>query len=155
MVQHFRAGGFFTDTIGDILFMWGQIGTEDNVTHLRREFLAAGYQVTAAKTLYLAKLQIAVPGTGSGLPFILGYADNDVGLDTATARTAPVMAIGIDDTADNGLMAVQSGVEDVLDAFSDKGMVIRLAAAAKFPFFRIGGASVTYPVGIYAWCFEL
>jgi len=156
-IQHFRAGGFFTDTPADIIELWGAVGTDNNVSHLRRPHLTAGYQVTAGKTLHLVKLVIRGTGAGAGVQYLkMGYADNDVGLDTATARTAPVMAFGLDDTADNGLpflfLAASSGV--AIDPQSaDSAFVWKLAIAAKFPFLRMAGTNV--PQMIFAWCIEL
>lgn len=147
--QAFRAGGFVTDNPADILALWGKIATSGNVTHLRQAHTTTGYQVTAGKTLYLVRLYIT--STITNISSIkLGYADNDVGLDTATARTNGVMALGLDDTAENGLYPNQALPSITPVAVYD--LQWKLAAAQKFPFIRalISGGQFTF----LAWCVE-
>lgn len=147
--QAFRAGGFVSDNPADILTLWGKIATTGNVTHLRQAHTTTGYQVTAGKTLYLVRL-----ATWSNITNIsaikLGYADNDVGLDTATARTNGVMALGLDDTAENGYYPNQ-GLPTTTPMVIDD-LFWKLAAAQKFPFIRavLSSGSFTFT----AWCVE-
>lgn len=69
------------------------IGVAARYSTLRAPFGTAGYQVTAGKTFRIlaVRLQNLVSGTGA-TNCGWGYADNDVGLSTATVPTTPVAA---------------------------------------------------------------
>jgi len=155
MTQFFRSGGLASDVLADFINLWGKISAEDNVTHLRKNFTTVGYQVTAGKTLYLVKLVTFINTAGANFGGTkIGYADNDVGLDTTTARTSPVMAFGEDSTDDQGWPTPGFGSSLVnMLRLADHGMVWPIAAATKFPFARIS-ASSTLPASVFAWCIE-
>lgn len=157
-VQNYRLGGMATDTVSDLIFLWGQVTTSANVTHFRKAFTTAGYQVTSGKTLYVARARILRGGnTSSTICVKFGYADNDVGMDTATARTNPVMAWGIDDTSNNGYI-FNPGVEFGASGRPPEGdaagfqTVFPLAVSTKYPFARVPSDGVV--TGIALWCFE-
>lgn len=163
MTQFFRSGGFGADAITDFIFLWGKVTTTGNVTHLRKHFATAGYQVTAGKTLYLVKFRVFPMAAGDQVNNVkVGYADNDVGLDTTTARTNPVMAFGIDDTNNNGLptWGSISTYPTGLTTHGDDsfGFIWPIAAASKFPFVRAArqeGGSNNPNDSIFAWCIEV
>jgi hypothetical protein len=160
-VQFFRAGAFGTDVITDFIVLWGKVSVDNNVTHLRKFHATSGYQVTAGKTLHLVKLRYSFDFSSTfSVALKMGYADNDVGLDTATARTNPVMAFGLDDTSKNGITEVVSYgsagmvVDGLKDA--DHAFVGPLSVASKFPFARVNsGAFASSGIfSIFAWCIE-
>jgi len=125
-----RSGEVAVDLLTDLIPLYGFIATDGNVTHLRLAHTTVGYQVTAGKTLYLVRM--LVMGTGVAGWWKLGYADNDVGYNTATARTNPVMALGTDDTGLNGIYRQPDSI---------LSMIWKLSIAAKFPFLRRVGAT--------------
>lgn len=135
----------------DIIQLYGFIATDGNVTHLRLPHTTAGYQVTASKTLYLVRM--VVLGSGVNGWWKLGYADNDVGYNTATARTNPVMAIGTDDTNNNGMLRPAESLASVGLPNGLQPMFWKFAIAQKYPFLRRVGATPNDTV--MCWCVEL
>jgi hypothetical protein len=151
-VKFYRTGEYVSDVITDVIQLWGKISASGNVTHFRAPFSTAGYQVTAGKTLYIVKMRPI--GENNPTWIKLGYADNDVGLDTTTARTNPVMAIGVDGTAKDGWytdIPNGSGLGDL--AVPGFGMLWKLAIATKFPFAR--ALPTIDGQGIQLWCVEV
>jgi hypothetical protein len=153
-IQNFRAGGFVTDTPSNILFFHAQIDTTGNVSHFRKSFTTVGYQVTAGKTLWISKIIITRTLNATVTSSLkIGYADNDVGQNTATARTNAVMAVGSDITGNDGWAfndnhRSDSGFWELTDPFP-------AAIGTKYPFLRLvlgAGASVT---GFLIWGFEV
>ena len=146
-----RSGEIAVDTLTDIIQLYGFIATDGNVTHLRLPHTTAGYQVTAGKTLYLVRMLIL--GTGVNGWWKLGYADNDVGYNTGTARTNPVMAIGTDDTGNNGMLRPAESLASVGLTQNLQHLLWKLAIATKYPFLRRVGATPNDTVML--WCVEL
>jgi len=153
MAQLYKIGSYGTDDITTIIQLVGFISTDGNVTHLRLPFTTSGYQVTVGKTLYMVRMLIE--GTGNAGWWKAGYADNDVGYNTATARTNPVMAFGTDDTNNNGRNYVPVSLQavDTTAGMERANHLWKLAASAKFPFFRRVGAVPNDTVMV--WCVEL
>src|SRR5512146_3447610 len=132
-MQLFKAGAFATDTITDLIPLYAKFTTTGNVSHLRPAWSTSGYQVTAGKTLYIVRIKIEANGNGFYLK--MGYADNDVGYDTATARTNGVMALGTDDTGANGISTPVTTGES-FNATPGGDWIWKLAPATKYPFLR-------------------
>jgi len=153
MTDFFRFGALADDVITGAIQLWGKITASGNVTHLRKNFTAVGYQVTAGKVLYLVRI-VATPSLGGALSHVkVGYADNDVGLDTVTARTSPVMAWGLDDTQEQGFTFAAPTLGEHHFLEGDHGLLWPIAAASKFPFARAVGSSPTL-LSLTAWCIE-
>jgi hypothetical protein len=85
----------------------------------------------------------------------MGYADNDVGYNTATARTNGVMAIGTDDTGNNGRIIVPANYSGaVVYGVPDQMRFLwKLGIAGKYPFVRRVGAAPNDTVCL--WCVEI
>ena len=107
--------------------------------------------MTAGKTLYMVRMLVL--GTGVAGWWKLGYADNDVGYNTATARTNGVMALGTDDTGTNGMNHPPESIVSIGLPQNIQTFLWKLSIAAKFPFLRRVGAAPNYTVMI--WCVEL
>lgn len=146
-----KAGDIAADLLTDFIMLFGFIATDGNVTHLRQPFTTVGYQVTAGKTLYITRMRVLAQ-TNPGW-WKLGYADNDVGFNTATARTNPVMAIGIDDTGNNGVNMASASNATSLAPYDTPSMLWKLSIAGKFPFLRRVGAVPNDTVML--WCVEI
>lgn len=146
-----KSGEVAVDSIPDIIQLYGFIATDGNVSHLRPPHSASGYQVTAGKTLYIARMKVT--GTGASGWWKFGYADNDVGLNTSTARTNGVMALGVDDTGLNGILLLEANLATVTNPASQDNFLWKLAAATKYPFVRRVGAAPNQ--SIMVWAFEL
>ncbi|MDE2099297.1 MAG: hypothetical protein KGL39_18735 [Patescibacteria group bacterium] len=146
-----RSGDIAVDTVTDLIQLYGFIATDGNVSHLRLPFTTSGYQVTAGKTLYLVRMMVL--GSGANGWWKLGYADNDVGYNTATARTNPIMAIGTDDTNNNGMLRPAESFATVGLPQNLQTMIWKLAIATKYPFVRRVGATPNDTVML--WCVEL
>lgn len=149
-IQLAKMGDVVVAAVTDLFMLQAFIGTDGNVSHLRLPFSTAGYQVTAGKTLYVAKFQER--GIGNPGWWKFGYADNDVGFNTTTARTNPVMSIGVDGTATDGL-------HNVPVSYTGAALIVpqdflwKLSIAAKYPFVRRVGATPTN--ALFLWCFEI
>jgi hypothetical protein len=83
------AGRVFTDLSSNLIILGGGNATDNNVTTARKSDATSGYAVTASKTLEIWAGKANVVTTVAGGNLILGYADNDVGQDSATAQTNP------------------------------------------------------------------
>ena len=155
----FKCGDLVTDVLADVIYLWGKMSADNNVTHLRLPWTTVGYQVTAGKTLYLAR--ILSGGNENAALFKLGYADNDVGLDTTTARTNPVMATGLDDTAVNGLQVPPASTgasgQQVIGSTMALALLMKWGAASKFLFIRGRGNAAWSGGGVlvHVWGFEV
>jgi len=151
-MQLYKAGDTVLDTLSTMLFFFGHVSTSGNVSHLRIPHTTVAYQVTAGKTLYIAKIKVnSLAANPQSLK--LGYADNDVGYDTATARTNPVMAFGVDDANANGLVVsslptVSVGTEGAGHGYN---VLWKAAIATKYPFFRLVGTSPAHTVMFWGW----
>lgn len=146
-----RAGDVASELVTDFILLWGFIATDGNVTHLRQPYTTTGYQVTAGKTLYLARAKVY--GTGASGWWKFGYADNDVGLNTATARTNGVMGLGVDDASTNGILLLESNLATVTNPAPQDNLLWKLSIAAKYPFIRRVGATPNQTIVV--WAFEL
>lgn len=80
----------FTD-LENLIVLHMNMATISKFSTLRKDFAAAGYQVTAGKTLYLlaAKLCVASAAGTQGQTMQIGYGDTDVGFTGAAAPTNP------------------------------------------------------------------
>lgn len=158
--RFYKVGALATDTIGDVIFLWGKVSTAGNVTHLRTNFSTSGYQTTSGKTLYLAKLLVHASTNASNNDYVkIGYADNDVGFDTTTARTNPVMSFGVDDTNANGFiynLSLEFSGSSRTPLGQNKGLndIIPIAASTKYPFIRYASSGSMSAVSIFCWCIE-
>lgn len=150
-VKMVRSGDVALDAITDLILLYGFIATDGNVSHLRAPFSTSGYEVTTGKTLYLARVKVL--GTGASGWWKFGYADNDVGFNTATARTNPVMALGLDDTGLNGALLLESNLATVTNPAPQDNLLWKLSIAQKFPFIRRVGATPNQTIMV--WAFEL
>jgi hypothetical protein len=146
-----RAGEVAVDIPTDLIQLYGFIATDGNVSHLRPPHSTTGYQVTAGKSLYIARMKVT--GTGASGWWKFGYADNDVGLNTATARTNGVMALGLDDTGNNGILLLEANLATVTNPAPQDNFFWKLSIAAKYPFLRRVGAAPNQSIMI--WAFEL
>jgi len=146
-----RSGDLAFDAVTDLIPLYGFIATDGNVTHLRPAHSTSGYQVTAGKTLYIARIKVY--GTGFSGWWKFGYADNDVGFNTATARTNGVMALGLDDTGLNGILILESNLTTVSNPTTQDNFLWNLSIAQKFPFIRRVGASPNQTIVV--WGFEI
>lgn len=146
-----KSGEVAVDFVTDVIQLYGFIATDGNVTHLRRPHTTVGYQVTPAKDLYVVRM--VVLGTGAPGWWKMGYADNDVGYNTTTARTNAVMAIGTDDTNNNGMLRPPENYATVGLPQNLQTMLWKLAVATKYPFLRRVGATPNDTVML--WCVEL
>jgi hypothetical protein len=149
-IQLAKLGDVVPGTFADIILLQAFVSADGNVSHLRLPFATSGYQVTAGKSLYLAKVHER--GTGNPGWWKFGYADNDVGFNTTTARTNPVMSIGVDDTGSNGWNNVPVNYTGAA-LITPVDFLWKLSIAAKYPFVRRVGATPTN--ALFLWCFEL
>lgn len=95
MANAFRAGGGASDTAGELITLFTGVITSTRVSAFRKAGAwTAGYQVPTGKVLYITKLTPTYAADNSACMSAFGYADNDVGLDTTTARTNPVAVLG-------------------------------------------------------------
>lgn len=149
----YKIGALGTDDLSTLLqFQCLFFAGIDRVSHLRLPFQTAAYQVTAGKTLYIVKM---LDGGAASNPayYKLGYCDNDVGFDTVTARTNPVMSLGVDDGGNNGVMiaALDTSAGNSAKNLEQSNSLIKLSIAAKFPFIRrvslnIGGSLLLWGI---------
>lgn len=82
-------GRVFTD-LTTLIELTGFCGNTNTNASLRLYSGSSGYQVTVGKTLTLHAQQISWTTASGSAGFALGYADNDVGMDSGTAFTNPV-----------------------------------------------------------------
>jgi len=83
-------GRVFTDLV-NIKVLWARV-TSTNYTTMRRSSGSAGYQVTAGKTLRVSGVDLwqNVSTTTAAEAAIIGYADNDLGVNGASTPTNPI-----------------------------------------------------------------
>jgi hypothetical protein len=143
--QVFRIGAFATDTVTDIINLQGFTTTTGNLCTLRKSGVTSGYQVTAGKTFYAAKIIIMQSDNTAivnGVSF--GYADNDIGQDTTTARTNPVAMIG---NPEGGSTIAAWGIvgnpsypnspwQSPASLNNVNGTIYKLSIAAKYMYFK-------------------
>src|SRR3990167_2696844 len=95
MAKATRSGSFATDTYTDIITLQGYIFTSGRTCALRKIPETSGYQITTNKAFYVSKVNIMWNiNKADGFAFTMGYADNDVGMNSATALTNGVSVIG-------------------------------------------------------------
>lgn len=85
-------GRVFTD-LSNLIVLYG-IAQSASHTTLRKPGGSAGYQVTSGKTLTIYAVECFTVTAAAGAAFQLIYADNDVGVGSATAFTNPVYFAG-------------------------------------------------------------
>lgn len=140
--QFFRTGAFATDTATDIITLWGFVTATQNVSTLRKVGATSGYQVTSGKTFYICRMKLFMT-SNVVVQVPLGYADNDVGMDTTTARTNPVAVFGNPEVSNgtgglSGLGSV-SIAQTSNDDLSLHDIILPVAAATKYFYVRPNG----------------
>lgn len=85
-------GRVFTDTTNLIMLVCANQNT--NGCTFRKPGSSTGYLVPVGKTFKAQALQLNVTVGASNSLMSVGYADNDVGVNTSTAPTNPVYAAG-------------------------------------------------------------
>ena len=106
-IRNYRDGGFVTDTPTDIINLYASMINTLQFSTFRKSGTSVGYQVTAGKQFYISSLRISYgDDTGSNIGIALGYADNDLGIDSTTARTNPVPIMGNPESGSNSQMGV-------------------------------------------------
>lgn len=82
-------GRVFTD-LTSLIILYGEVSTATRYTTLRKQNGAAGYQVTAGKTLTISAMSLLYGGTVTNTTAVaLLYGDTDVGINSAAAPTTP------------------------------------------------------------------
>lgn len=159
-IRNYRAGGFITDTPSDIIALYGQVSANGNGSHLRRVGSTSGYQITAAKTFYICRVSLTADGAASTYAIALGYADNDIGFDTTTARTNPVTLIG--NSEGTGYLSIGGwNGQGNVDGSREPGQLhngiipLPLAAATKYLYFRSANNTGANPHGLLILGFEV
>lgn len=148
--EFFRTGHHVTDTATDEIVLHALLTTSGNVSTLRAVGATSGYQITSAKRFVITKIDILF-GNASNVEFALalGYADNDVGMSTTTARTNPVALIG---APEGGSLATTGGfctnpssaaVNDQMREACAGSIVLPLAAAGKYLYVRQFGGTAS------------
>ena len=158
MSQAFRTGGFATTSPTDIICLRGAVQTSGRVSTLRLATpYSAGYAVTVGKTFYICRIIIApTDGDSTNVGFSFGYADNDVGLDSTTARTNPVPVFG---NPEQTTASLAGGIllEGNLQAHQDhfvhgwETLIIKAAPAGKYMYVKGFFGSVK---DVQVWGFE-
>lgn len=92
-------GRVFTD-LTTLKVLHASVSTDTRASTFRAEGATAGYPVTTAKTLTIAAINIYNISGNNG-KWRFGYADNDVGFDSATALTNPIHMAASTDTGFN------------------------------------------------------
>lgn len=158
--QFYRVGGLVTDTYSDIIFLYGNLQTTGRVSTLRKANPGtAGYAITAGKTFYITKIIVSGADTSGSATMdsvSLGYADNDVGYDSAAARTNPVNILGQPEEVTAALAGGilwddrQTGTNGKLLVWNN--VVIPAAPAGKYMYFK--GFMATAPMNVQIWGVE-
>lgn len=125
-VDSVTIGGFTFVDITNLKMMVASTATTGNVCTFRQGG-STGYQVTTGKTLTLKayKAEASSVTAAAGSLFFLFYADNDVGMDTTTARTNQVNYM-------NGTPGYNFARWSVL-ANTVEGLIYFPVAALKYP----------------------
>lgn len=102
MTNFFKVGGAGSMNKDDSIVLLASISTSLNVCTFQRWGNGGGaYKVADGKNFYISKIRhYAQSGAAYSMMFAMGYADNDVGQNTTTARTNPVNIIGKPETVD-------------------------------------------------------
>lgn len=161
MATEFFKSGFATDTITDVICLWARFSTSGNVSTYRRSGATSGYQVTSGKTFYITKIIVACDAASENYAIPIGYADNDVGMNTTTARTNPVAVLG--DPEQTTLASGAGGVvinptvnsnqmPAVNAAFSS--VVIKSAISQKYLYSKFIGSATATMMGLIIFGFE-
>lgn len=157
----FRIGSWATDDATKVLLLRAGITTSGRVSTLRLNTpFAAGYQVTAGKTLYIVGMKIfAQNAIAADAAVALGYADNDVGLDVTTARTNPIPVLGDPEQATSALIFGVPFREESAHLYAGmvaqlKDCLIKAAPAGKYMYAKafFGAAAM---VDVHLYCVEL
>lgn len=131
MSNYYKIGPVASTDPALYLGFWCVVTASGNVTHLRKMGTTVGHQVTAGKSLYIVKIDLPL-GAPSGSFGFLGYADNDVGLDTATARVTPVSILGDPEAALGGF-----AVGAMTGTPQNPNGLFGPIPATKYPYFRV------------------
>lgn len=148
-VQFYRVGGIATDNPSDIVNLWAKVATSGQVSTFRKAGTTSGYATTTGKQFYVSHITITIgDNLGSNYGVAFGYADNDVGMDTTTARTNPVALRGdpeqtsvssLGGTAFDGLGGLLVGSEG---ATSTSDSIWKGAPSQKYLYMKCIGTSI-------------
>lgn len=139
-------GRVFTD-LSTLIELTGYCNTNANAS-LRLYSGSAGYQVTTGKTLTIGACKLSAATSSSNVTFNLGYADNDVGLDSSTAFTSAVWRGG---SSSNRIVAFIVGSSGVSTSSVEMGIKVNCIAQKYVAFSGVAGAGGVY---ITAWGYE-
>lgn len=130
-------GRVFTD-LTNLIELVGIAGNTNGTT-LRKPNATSGYTVTAGKTLTIYAVRVVVSSASAGVEIGLGYADNDVGQNTATSFTNPVSLGGV-----GNLMTLSTvGIFELAPFFQ--------APSTKFPYVQGLSGSGRFLVEAYGY----
>ncbi len=153
-IQNFRVGGFATDDPDDFIQLSATFDDSADVSTFRKAGASAGYQITSNLKFYICKIAItSTSGNASDDAIALGFADNDVGISTTTARTNPVDVIGEPENTTIGTIGgfgYNASITGLLAEANNAGnplcfLAIPANATGKFLYGKYIGASVNNP----------
>ena len=154
MAELIKIGSFATQDYAQLIPLAMRCTTLGNVSTPRKMGQSSGYQVTAGKSLYIVRMLVTFNNNTTGNNGIsFGYADNDVGMDTTTARTTPVAIFGNPESNTQaaiglGMLAMTAG-PNVWDFSGLWGPI----PAAKYPYAMFVGFSGTVTT-VHMWGIE-
>jgi hypothetical protein len=134
---------FESGTTGVILY--GNVPTDGRITTLRTSNTASGYQVGSGKTLTIKSVSYV---GGAGGRVIVGYGDTDVGLNSGSAPTNPVV-VGGATTVSSGFSYL-SGNTSAAGINTGAAYINFTAPQNKYPFIYAEGAGFSNVI-VYAF----
>jgi hypothetical protein len=141
-VKSLTIGGrtFVGDEVDNLLILNG-IAAAANATTLRKPNVSAGYQVPAGKKYTIYAIDVQNNHASSTTQVSVGYADNDIGLNSGSALTNPVYANTGTNSNFSGVTGPHNG-----GGFSGSGQtqaVINkfVVPAGKYPFCQANSGS--------------
>ena len=158
--KFYKAGGFATDTVTDIIMLRALVTTSGRVSSFRRNTGTAGYAVTSGKTFYISMIKVAAsPGDAVDYDVGIGFSDTDLGFDVTTARTNPVICLGNPEAATAALcrgLSFQPSLSEgkKIQTFGYDNMIIPCTgSSAKYLYTKVfhGG----FDVEVQIWGFEV
>lgn len=131
------ANRVFTDLTNLIILRaWGG-GTATGISTMRLGDAAAGYAVTAAKTLKISAISVFCEVASAGVHGTFGYGDNDVGIAGNTTPTTAVVR------SQDILPAVTVGTQEQAVNFN--------VPATKYPYMTMSSVGVVCTVQMYGY----
>ena len=125
-------GRLFTD-LDNLMVLFGFVSTNDYCT-LRKSGIASGYQAPVGKKFQcLAAKTITQDNNAASQALTVGYADNDVGLNTATVPTNRIGPYGVTPDQYHGVLT--TGLDEVKTETS----IFFEILAQKYPFIFTNG----------------